>query len=975
MKRLLTTYLGKKLYTTFIIVFLSTFNFMAYGQFNQYFGNSENNTIRFSKILDNHWYIGILNNPDTDYQTTVLKLDLNGNLVWQIDLPNNSGMNDIAKQGNKLLLVGSDIRFNFSSRNSVFAMISDSGSSASLDLVKVIDFSSRDNFTKVISKPGSNTNFYIQQYYTLSGDTPAILEVDDVGNILRRLNITSSNDDQFWSGLKSDQLSMTLVGNLGGTTSGCYVELDENLGVEKAYELNGVETINDYIDRSDNRKVMIGYNNSTQPIILETDSIGNITWSKVINQGRIFKEFFFASSIAIPGGTKETYYIYGDQEVSSGVYRQYVIKFNYSIMNNANDIFEIEWTKYFEDSTVNSVDSRIDFLNNKFYTVTQKSIGNPASFGGEDLLISITNKNLNSCLTSDLSFTLSDITFNSISFDPDTSSGSIPVFNDVLNPVMKSYMTLDTCFVGACDVDSLFIGTGYDSNNDTTHPILSQDGHWILKEEPQNNGPVTLDSPAFVINKASAWSNPSYNTSYISAFNMADGNAANIDPILPPYRFQRCFCVEEDNSLLEFNIDVHVDNRMQLYFLDPNNTSSRFLLDEVAGSSANNFRGAPEHLNIIPYSVPTSGIYCIEAELRNDHEGSPMGMNISGWIKGASIIKDSCCMQTSYITGFKYIDKDCDGNVNIHDAPVEGFEIELYDESGAYLSSFLTDCNGYYRFEVQPGIYQVKEVLQTDWAYSVPSSGGYLNVEVDTNVVVQLNFGNIYEGPLVTDPLVSNCFTPGESIDFNWTGQSCDCQLVLEVKQCNSENWQPIADLNNTGSFTWSIHDYYDGEYEFQLRDCDDFEVPFLECVSIQEQELNINSVLSNCGLYEFSYTLTGVDASSVISHDWTIDIFDRQTGSSANYLFSDPGVFTILLMIETNDGCLLSSSIDLNVEYGANDPNCNFCPPNVLNEVDGDILIPNDKFGVIIQSEGGNCFRITVKDDGTLITQPVECP
>ncbi len=40
-----------------------------------------------------------------------------------------------------------------------------------------------------------------------------------------------------------------------------------------------------------------------------------------------------------------------------------------------------------------------------------------------------------------------------------------------------------------------------------------------------------------------------------------------------------------------------------------------------------------------------------------------------------------------------------------------------------------------------------------------------------------------------------------------------------------------------------------------------------------------------------------------------------------------------------------------------------------------GDIFIKNNCNGLIIESEGGNCFRMKVTDWGELKLEPVDCP
>jgi len=558
--------------------------------------------------------------------------------------------------------------------------------------------------------------------------------------------------------------------------------------------------------------------------------------------------------------------------------------------------------------------------------------------------------------------------------------GDGTLFNFALTGASSNFVCptasyVEACVPSACFEDTLIISTGYNPFTESAFTSTgTQDGYWNLIEAPGNNGNVNLNSPAYHISKDRAWSPPPYNSRYISAFPVPGMNEANISTALPPYTFRRCFCVEEDNTELEFSIDVHVDNQVALYFYDPNNPTGRFLLDELPTSSTSNFKGPPEHMNISNYTVPTAGSYCIEAELRNDNPGSPMGLNISGWVKGASIITDQCCSNQAYITGFKVEDDDCDGTVSINDPKIENYTIELYDDSNALITSMVTDVNGYYVFAVDPGTYTVKEVLQSDYEYSVPANGEYSNVAVTANEVVQLNFGNIYTGPIVTEALDNSCAVPGDDIDFAWTGQVCDCDLILQMRMCgSSEDWENISDMTNTGSYTWESLTYLQGNKEFQILDCDGNEVPFNGCVNFADYEIQIQALQTGCGVYDFSPIVTGMTPTS---YAWSFGVIGSASSINSSFTFNEAGEYEIKLMVEDAQGCLLTESVVLSVDQGASDPNCQFCPPNVMGEIqNGDMYLDNSCYGVIITSPNGNCFRITVSDDGQLTAQSISCP
>ncbi|MEM8678750.1 MAG: SdrD B-like domain-containing protein, partial [Planctomycetota bacterium] len=68
------------------------------------------------------------------------------------------------------------------------------------------------------------------------------------------------------------------------------------------------------------------------------------------------------------------------------------------------------------------------------------------------------------------------------------------------------------------------------------------------------------------------------------------------------------------------------------------------------------------------------------------------------------------------IHGYKFEDLNNDGVPDPGEPRLEGWEIQLLDDSGAFITSVLTDANGDYWFtELDPGTYFVREVQQLGW--------------------------------------------------------------------------------------------------------------------------------------------------------------------------------------------------------------------------------------------------------------------
>lgn len=80
-----------------------------------------------------------------------------------------------------------------------------------------------------------------------------------------------------------------------------------------------------------------------------------------------------------------------------------------------------------------------------------------------------------------------------------------------------------------------------------------------------------------------------------------------------------------------------------------------------------------------------------------------------------------------------------------------------------------------------------------------------------------------------------------------------------------------------------------------------------------------------------------------------------QDVGSTIDSEVSNEPVYT-LTCSEIKNQCLLPADVELETEMG-------------------DIYVGNSCSGVILKSPGGQCFRVTVDDKGTLTTNPVICP
>lgn len=298
----------------------------------------------------------------------------------------------------------------------------------------------------------------------------------------------------------------------------------------------------------------------------------------------------------------------------------------------------------------------------------------------------------------------------------------------------------DACFDPDCMQDSLIINTGYDHINNTAIPIGQPDPYWELVTSP--NTTLSIPTPAWTINKNSAWTNAPANSQWISAYNYPNWNFVNRPPD-QPYTFQFCFCVCEGVDSIEINMDIFVDNTVKIYFDGDSIFNSAF------DNAVSNFQQGE---SISRRFAVKPGEHCIRAEMRN-WTAVAMGLLIKGSIK--SVVPDGhdgkpvllsqvCCNPNGSIFGRKINDKNCNGkddntpnNPNVEPG-MGGWEIVL--NPGNITTT--TDANGFYYFNnLPPGTYTVSEVQQPGWSQTLPTTSSY-TITLNPKDIVQLDFAN-----------------------------------------------------------------------------------------------------------------------------------------------------------------------------------------------------------------------------------------
>lgn len=301
------------------------------------------------------------------------------------------------------------------------------------------------------------------------------------------------------------------------------------------------------------------------------------------------------------------------------------------------------------------------------------------------------------------------------------------------------------CASPDCKVDSLIINTGYNHSSQTSYGIGQPDAYWELIGSPDQN--LNLPTPAWTINKNSAWINPSADAEWISPYSFSNWNTNNRPPD-DPYTFQFCFCVCEGVDSIRINMDIFADNTAEVFF----DGNSIFTF-----SNPNTVVNFQQGGTIDQAFAVKPGEHCLKIELRN-WSAVAMGLLVEGSIKGITpegadpapvFLSQVCCDPNGTILGRKINDKNCNGrddntpnNPNIEPG-LAGWEIVL--NPGNITAT--TDANGYYYFNnLPPGQYTVSETQQSGWTQSIPTSNTY-TVNLLPNQILELDFANCETPP------------------------------------------------------------------------------------------------------------------------------------------------------------------------------------------------------------------------------------
>ena len=416
-----------------ILSFSILFSNINFAQFSFLEGDAQFSRVYQSKIINDHIFIlGYMENQNGFVQ----KKDMQGNTSWQIDLASDFLPRDIAVISDTLVVVGHSRYFDFST-NSKIASIKDLGSTANLIAQKELNHEGREQFTQIINNPNNPYTFIVQHFYP--GDDVMVIEFDKDLNIVSNMNY-DGGDDQYWLGLRGDQATMTLTGNMGGFSSGCYVELNNDFTVNKSYSYSNVSTVYDYLDRDANRKILVGFTTNSKGALFQVDANGDVDYSIEFLGTRVLRFIEFESHVVTPDGFIETVYIRGDEAALGNTF---VMKLE---IVNTNGVYthNLIYAKTIEEGSTNMIHTTFD-MNEDYLVFADARSGSQDSYGNYDLLISITDHDMNVCNVVDKNYVIQDLNIVKESFSISTGPITLPALTDLQAGQINTFSSVEIC--------------------------------------------------------------------------------------------------------------------------------------------------------------------------------------------------------------------------------------------------------------------------------------------------------------------------------------------------------------------------------------------------------------------------------------------------------------------------------------------------------------------------------------------------
>ncbi len=273
-----------------------------------------------------------------------------------------------------------------------------------------------------------------------------------------------------------------------------------------------------------------------------------------------------------------------------------------------------------------------------------------------------------------------------------------------------------------------------------------------------------------------------------------------------PWRFIRKFSVT-GSGLVHFYGSFIGDDLAELSVYS--NTGTQYFNSSGLGHSA--MKQFDDTLQL------SAGCYYLEIKLLNVGAYA-MGFAVNAMLSSSNNIlanPTNLCCGGSIVSGQKWIDKDCNQEINSTDIPGSGWTFNLLNGSTIIQTTTTNSLGEFYFNNVPNGNYTVKEVNQTGYTASVPSTGSYaININ-NQDSVISLIFLNCQDTipnsscAQIIDPLIT-CKDGQYELSFSLKNLTAWDMKGLTIRNLDP-NITAVSSMQNGGEPFFDIPDVYAG--------------------------------------------------------------------------------------------------------------------------------------------------------------------
>ena len=358
--------------------------------FLKLYGDNTNNAIAKIEQHNNALYsLGFKTTTHPDVNAIFMKTDLNGNIIWETQLPETYRMHDFIYANDGFILVGATQPFDNGSRSLICKINGD----GTLIWSKEYDFGRRESLTRIASAPssgGSLLEFYvlgiIVEPQTFNQDDVILLKIDEDGDeIFRKSLDNSGEDDQLQSDfLRLENGKYIFMGSKG---SFALLGVMDEFATKAYFSGDGSSGYELYDAIEANEKVYIVGKTNTSAYLLVLNQAGTQKVARYILPN-------LTAAYRIQADNDENLYISGTSNDPNTLNLPLIYKLNESFSTGNSTGLTTEWAK-----GINNSESAFGFAN---ITITddQKMLyadnrqDAPGSFGAHDAMIAVFDLNM-----------------------------------------------------------------------------------------------------------------------------------------------------------------------------------------------------------------------------------------------------------------------------------------------------------------------------------------------------------------------------------------------------------------------------------------------------------------------------------------------------------------------------------------------------------------------------------------------------